>query len=119
VRTATVTRLCAVWLGVLAALPFTAPFAALDAADFFGGDHKHTATTVSAGPSSAQDDDADDAAAADAVLQRVHPLALGDLAPISTPLAAGPVSSASTLVATETSALPPLDSSALTTVLRL
>src|SRR5215470_15362119 len=60
---ARVTHLCAAWLVVLTALPFTAPFAILDAGDLFGEGFAHTsATTVAASPAStsAQDSDADD-----------------------------------------------------------
>jgi len=61
-----------VCLVVLAALPFTAPFAALDAADLFGGGHGQTTTTVAfASPSAPTQDDGDDGAAS-AVFQRVH-----------------------------------------------
>src|SRR6516225_1598625 len=100
-RAAAVTELCAVWLGILAVLPFTAPFATLDAADFFGGGHEHTASTpVIAASSSipAQDDDADDAAASDAVFQRVNPANLGGLAPIPMPIAVDAMASAAPVV---------------------
>jgi hypothetical protein len=85
---ATVTPLCAVWLVVLAALPFTAPFASLDAADLFGGGDAHTTATRVAAPTStpAQDNnDTDDVAASEAAFQRVHPTALCGLVPVASP----------------------------------
>jgi hypothetical protein len=121
-RAATVTKLCVLLLGILAVLPFTAPFATLDAADFFGAGHSHSAgASVGAAHSSASapDDDADDAAASDAVLQRVHPTALDGLVLIPTPLATGPVTSADGVIRLEAVAAPRACSSALVTALRL
>jgi hypothetical protein len=111
-----------VWLGILAVLPFTAPFATLDAADFFGAGHSHAAgTSVAAalGSASAPDDDADDVAASDAVLQRVHPTALDSLVLIATPLATGPITSADGVIRLEAVAAQPPCSFALATALRL
>jgi hypothetical protein len=120
VRAATVTELCAVWLGILAVLPFTAPFATLDAADFFGGGRRIPTTAVVAAPGAAvaQGDDADDGAACEAVFQRAHPEAFDGLAPIPAPLAS-PISSAEPVAATGTVAARFPDSSVLEAVLRL
>jgi hypothetical protein len=50
----TAVKVCAIWLAVLAALPFTAPFAALEAADLFGDARSHS-ISVSAAASSPAD----------------------------------------------------------------
>jgi hypothetical protein len=71
---------------VLAILPFTAPFACFDLCDFLGVVHSHdTTTTISAPASAAQDDNADDVAASDACVQRAHPIACGNLLPVTAP----------------------------------
>lgn len=66
------------WLVVLAVLPFTAPFAAFDLADLMGGTHiRQVTAAISAGVvASSQSDDADDVAASDSCVQRVHPAGL-------------------------------------------
>ena len=68
-----VTRLCAIWLAVLAAVPFTAPFATFDLSDLVGGRHARNAVVTIAAPtaSGAQTDNADDTAAPEACFQRV------------------------------------------------
>ena len=115
-------RLCALSLVVLAAVPFTAPFAALNWSDFVGsGRARQIVTTVGApAASTAQDDDADDdAAASDACVQRAHSFRFCELAPVTSPAAGGPPASAVSIL----SHLGPLpsvrDASALVTVLRL
>jgi hypothetical protein len=114
-------RLSALSLVVLAAVPFTAPFAALDWSDFVAsGRTRHIVSSVGAPvASSAQDDSADDAAASDACVHRAHSFRFGELAPVTSPVAgsapASPVSILNRLG-------PPLSArgpSALVTVLRV
>jgi hypothetical protein len=45
-RSASLTRLCALALVVLATLPFTAPFAAIDIADLFGSERPRAVAAV-------------------------------------------------------------------------
>ena len=82
-----VTRISAVWLVVLTALPFTAPFATLNVADVFGFAHtSHALVTVGSDACTPQSDDtADDVAMPDATGQRVLPIAR-TLTPLVTPL---------------------------------
>src|SRR5262249_39480550 len=85
-------RLSALWLVVLAAGPFTAPFAALDWSDLVGRGRTRPVGSTLGVPvaSSAPDDDADDAAASDACVQRAHSLRFCELAPVLSPVAGGP-----------------------------
>src|SRR5262245_66601860 len=79
---ATTTRLCAVWLVALAALPFTAPFAAFDWSALVGGGHAQTAFTTAAPLAQhVQDDGADDTPASSARVQRMRSIRLCDLGP--------------------------------------
>jgi hypothetical protein len=108
-------------LVVLAAVPFTAPFAALNWSDFVGSGRTRQIVSAVDAPvaSSAQDDDADDAAASDACVQRAHSFRFCELAPITSPVAGGPPAPAVSIL----SHLGPPPSSrgrsALVTVLRL
>jgi hypothetical protein len=72
-RRTPITPLCAVWLVVLAALPFTAPFATLDLSDLFGGGHSQLAGTTFGTPGSitSYDDDSDDVVVSGSI-QRAH-----------------------------------------------
>jgi hypothetical protein len=92
-RKAAVTWACALWLVVLATLPFTAPFATLDAADLFGGGCARTTATRFVAPTTATSasdpDDTDDAAASEAACQRVHPATLCARALIASPTTVG------------------------------
>lgn len=119
-RATTVTKVCAVWLVVLAALPFTTPFATLDFSDFFGGGNRQRVIETIAAPaaSSAQDDDADDAVASSACFQRIRPTALDGLAPVASPVASDAVASIDAIFST--AAVPSLAHvSTLVTTLRL
>jgi hypothetical protein len=80
---------------VLATLPFTAPFAALNWSDFLssGRTHQVVATVDVPVASNAQDDDADDAAASDACVQRVHSFRSCELALVASPVAGDPLTS--------------------------
>ena len=114
-------KLCAVCLVVLAGLPFTAPFASLDAADFFGGERTRTSATVIAAltSASAQDDDADDAAVSDAIIQRVHASTLTSLTPVTSALVAALEPSPETAIAQTISRFVPHGTPARPSVLRL
>lgn len=83
-------------LVVLAALPFTAPFATLNWADFVGSGRIRQIVTIVDAPvaSCAQNDDADDAAASDACVHRVNAFRFCELAPITSPVAGDPLTSA-------------------------
>jgi len=95
---ATLTQACAVGLVVLAALPFTAPFAALDIADLLGGHTQNVIITVSeAVASHAHTDDADDVTASDASVQRAHTVALGELVLVTSPVSSDPIPPAATI----------------------
>jgi hypothetical protein len=78
-------KACAISLVVLAALPFTAPFATLDIADIFGAGGLHQIATATGAQLSTpqQDDNADDAAVAEGVSQRVKPAVLSGLTPFA------------------------------------
>ncbi len=78
-------RLCAISLVILAAVPFTAPFATLDWSDFIGGKRSCTVLELAAPVVSSHDDDADDAASV--ALQRIRPIGLSALAPAASPVA--------------------------------
>jgi hypothetical protein len=84
-------RLCALSLVVLATLPFTAPFAALNWSDFLssGRTHQVVATVDVPVASNAQDD----AAASDACVQRVHSFRSCELALVASPVAGDPLTS--------------------------
>jgi hypothetical protein len=118
-----VTRLCALWLAVLAALPFTAPFATLHLSDFAGGGRAQNVIEKIAAPtaSDAQDDAADDIAASAAYFQRSHTLGACALALVASPVASDAlVSAGSTLgVPLAASGPSPHDVLALTAILRL
>ena len=116
-----VTRLCAVWLVVLAALPFTAPFAALDISDFFGGGTTQKAATAVAAPASASapDDNVDDTAMSEAALHRALPTAHGGLVRVASPVAGDLFTPASVRFAPVASSPSTYDSSALAVTLRL
>jgi hypothetical protein len=81
-----VTRLCAVWLIVLSALPFTAPFAALDLSDFIAGRQARTVVTVAAPVASAAQDPDATGAASGACFLRIHAPALRQLEPTASPV---------------------------------
>src|SRR5262245_64981263 len=84
---ATSTRLCAVWIVTLAALPFTAPFAAFDWSALVGGGHSETAFTTTAPLTPhVQDEGADDTPASSARVQRMRSIRLCDLGPITSAL---------------------------------
>jgi hypothetical protein len=89
------------WLVVLSALPFTAPFAALDIADLLGGEHTRSIVSAVSGPAAShpQHDDADDVVASDASFPRVHPVTLCGLAPAGSPVARDPMRPAAAFVA--------------------
>jgi hypothetical protein len=118
---ARVTRLCAVWLVVLAALPFTAPFAAFDVSDFLGGGTTHQAATTVAAPASASapDDSVDDTAMSEAALHRTLPTAHSGLVRIASPVEGDFLTSAPTRFAPVASSPSTHDSSALAVTLRL
>jgi hypothetical protein len=85
---ASATKLCAWCLSVLVVLPFTAPFAAINFADVIGGARTQTLTEKVVVPASAAEhENADDAAAPDVYVQRVHPMASRHLLPIASPSA--------------------------------
>jgi hypothetical protein len=87
-------RLCALSLVVLATLPFTAPFAALNWSDFLSsGRTRQVVATIGIPVASNAQDDADDAAASDACVQRVHSLRSCELAPVASPVAGHPLTS--------------------------
>ena len=82
-----VTTLCATWLAVLTALPFTAPFATLDLTDVLGRPARSVVATVAVPAASAgQNDAADDATASGVCIQRHHALELCPLVPVSSPV---------------------------------
>jgi hypothetical protein len=118
------TRAAWLWalsLVVLAALPFTAPFASLNWSDFVGGGRTQQIVTSVGAPlaSNAQDDDADDAAASDACVQRAHSFRFCEFAPVTSAVAglpSPPVVSALSLLGPSLSARGP---SVPVTVLRL
>ena len=114
-------RLSALSLVVLAAVPVTAPFAALDWSDFVAsGRTRQTVSTVCTPiASSAQDDDADDAAASDACVQRAPSFRFCELAPVTSPVAGGPPASAISILSHLGPPLSAPGPSALVTVLRL
>jgi hypothetical protein len=108
-------------LVVLAAVPFTAPFAALDWSDFVASGHtRHIVSAVGAPvASSAQDDDADDAAASDACVHRAHSFRFCELALVTSPVAGDPPASAVSILSHLGPPLSARGPSALVTVLRL
>jgi hypothetical protein len=114
-------RLSALSLVVLAAVPFTAPFAALDWSDFVASGHtRQTVSTVGTPvASSAQDDDADDAAASDACVQRADSFRFCELAPVTSPVASVPPALAVSTLSHLRPSLSARGPSALVTVLRL
>jgi hypothetical protein len=120
-RRTSVARLCAVWLVALAAVPFTAPFAALNWSDFVHSGRTPHVLSIGDTPvaSSAQDDEADDAAASDACAQRVHSYRYCELAPVASPVAGDPLASAVPVVSRVTADLSARGASALATILRL
>jgi hypothetical protein len=114
-------RLCALSLVVLAAVPFTAPFAALNWSDFVGsGRTRQIVAAVGASvASTAQDDDADDAAASDACAQRAHWFRFCELTLVTSPVAGGRPASAASILNHLTPPPAARGRSALITVLRL
>src|SRR5262245_30280578 len=87
-RSAMVTRLFALWLAVLTALPFTAPFATFHLSDFVNGRARNVIDTVAApATSGAHDDDADDVAASGGYFQPIHPMGLCGRALLAFPVA--------------------------------
>jgi len=120
-RRATGTRLCALWLIVLAILPFTAPFAAVDWSDLFGGSHpqQKSATVGATVATNAQDDDADDVAASDACIQRTHACRFGEFAAVFSPAAGDALVTTPTITNPPAPTLIASGASALITVLRV
>ena len=117
-----VKRLCALGLAILAALPFTAPFATLHLSDFAGDGHAQNVIETITAPtaSGAQDDDADDVAASDAYFQRTHPVGLRGLALVVTPVAGDTFTPVTSIFAIPVASRPsPHDVLALTAILRL
>jgi len=114
-------RLFAVWLVALVALPFTAPFASFDLADLLAAPHKPKATeTVTInGVCSPQDDDADDAAASDACVQRISPATAFALAPVVSPFAGADLTGGAHRILPLAAVQPASSVSSLTTTLRL
>lgn len=113
-------RLSALSLVVLAAVPFTAPFAALDWSDFVAsGRTRQTVSTVGTPVASSAQDDADDAAASDACVHRAHSFRFCELAPVTSPVADGPPASAISILSHLGPPLSARGPSALVTVLRL
>jgi hypothetical protein len=109
-----------VWLAVLAALPFTAPFAAIDVSDFFGGGtrQKAAATVAALASASATDDNVDEASMSEAALREL-PTAHSELAPIASPAAGYFLTSASARFAPAASSPSTHDASALAFTLRI
>jgi len=116
---ATSTRLCAVWLVTLAALPFTAPFAAFDWSALVGGGHSQTTFTTAAPlPSHVRDDGADDAPASSGRVKRMRSIRLCDLRPCTS--AHNDDAPAARTTRPRPTTTPPSDgTSALVTILRL
>ena len=110
-------RLCAISLVILAAVPFTAPFATLDWSDFIGGKQSCNVLELAAPVVSSHHDDADDAASV--ALQRVRPMGLSALAPAAWPAAGGALTSAAAIFVPASSDPPRLESSTLPAVLRV
>jgi hypothetical protein len=117
-----VTRLFALWLAVLAALPFTAPFATLHLSDFADGGRAQNVFQTIAAPiaSGAQDNGAGDVAASAAYFQRSHPIGLCALALVMSPGASDTFTSTGSIFAVSLASSPsPHNGLALTTTLRL
>jgi hypothetical protein len=112
-------RLCAISLIVLAAVPFTAPFATLDWSDFVGRSHSCNVLEVAAPVASSHHDRADDAASLGACVQRVQPVGLSILTLVASPVARGATTAAAATFAPVTSCPPWRDSSTLTALLRV
>src|SRR5262245_28998501 len=113
---ATSTRLCAVWLVALAALPFTAPFAAFDWSALVGGHSEAAFATAAPLASHVQDDGADDTTAASARVQRVRSIRLCESSPSARSCEA---LAARTTRPRPTTTPPPDGTFALVTILRL
>jgi len=120
VRTRTA-RLCALSLVVLVTLPFTAPFATLNWADFVSsGRARRVVTSVDASVAScAQNDDADDVTASDVCVRRVHAFRFCELAPVTSPVAGDPLASAVSILSDCGTSPSARSVSALGTILRL
>jgi hypothetical protein len=119
VRTRTA-RLCALSLVVLVTLPFTAPFATLNWADFVSSGRARRATIVDASVAScAQNDDADDVTASDVCVRRVHAFRFCELAPVTSPVAGDPLASAVSILSDCGTSPSARSVSALGTILRL
>jgi len=85
---AAINRASAVWLIVLTALPFTAPFASVDVADLWGSGHTQPAITMvsAAGVCSSQPNDtADDVTMTDGCGQHLLPTARGARTLVTSP----------------------------------
>lgn len=111
-------RLCSISLVVLVAVPFTAPFATLDWSDFIGGKESCNVLALAAPVMSSHDDDADDAASL-ACVQRVRPMGLSVLAPVTSPVAGGALTPSAAILLPVPSDPPECESSALAAVLRV
>ena len=109
------------WLVVLAALPFTAPFAALNWSDFVASGRTRQVVTIVDSPvaSSAHDDDADDVAASDACVQRIHSFRSCELAPVASPVAGDPLTATVSVLSHIGPPPSARGASALVTILRL
>lgn len=114
-------RLCALSLVVLVALPFTAPFATLNWVDFVSSGRTGQVVTIvdAPGTSRAQDDDADDVAASDVCVHRVHAFRFCELAAITSPVAGDPPASAVSILSDFGTTPSARSVSALGTTLRL
>jgi hypothetical protein len=114
-------KLCALSLVVLVALPFTAPFATLNWADFVSRGRTRQVVAIVDAPvaSCAQDDDADDVAASDVCVRRLHAFRFCELAPVTSPVAGDPLASAVSVLSDFGTPPSARSASALGTILRL
>jgi hypothetical protein len=119
---ATITKVWAVWFVVATALPFTAPFATLDAADVWGHAHGPKAVTAVSAPDACSpqpDDSADDLETPDGSSQRVLPTTRDVRVLVTSPAGSRAVPRTVSLVTPAGPTAPTQDVSRLLVTLRL